>query len=550
MSAKHRMQATQTWPWVPGTRLPRTRGFARRLQRRLLSDLRLRARWEDPLVVPPAARPVLEAAVELVASAEDAFEYWPDPERDSRRTLAGRLAWRLHIRAAEEKARAERRVARARRFGEDAERQALASLRDCFAPPDEAEVERHLALLAHVGLLAPLDGGGLRLGIDCRPKPRTGAGKPKTSALKAATARANGSKNGEKRRAQAMQTEALMALQGGREVVEPAAKALPFGEPPAFAAVAAEGPSAPPNEGPTGGPTETPTEAVGGSSVGPGPRAPGLSSLPLAAAAASKKESINSYACTAAAAAKDSNPLEALQPRAGAQDLTGSQGGPTEGPKDTPTAGSPDDRTVQLLAFKIGTILQVDGRRGRAGSVLVATWLSLGLTGEEMLQVARNRTSGREAKIARGLIPPVGSFDFLDGAMRDEAKRKRLREQGEQAPLVSAALPTAAPQRIPKGLREPAVRSPAEVARAAEKRARRNALGETGRAEVQQGIDAFDKGDQAALQQLIARLHWGRRGYVIAVLVGERPEVGALYQRMQQEAAEHERTRQAAPAKT
>ena len=63
----------------------------RSLQRKLLSNLRLNARWRDPLLVPMDTRYVLQVVCDL-AAGEDGFELRVDPAVDGGRTLVDVVA--------------------------------------------------------------------------------------------------------------------------------------------------------------------------------------------------------------------------------------------------------------------------------------------------------------------------------------------------------------------------------------------------------------------------------------------------------------------------
>ena len=146
------LQAEPGQPQLP----PRNKGHARTLLRRLLANPRLADRYEDPKIVPRAARPVLDAAVELVALAGDGICYRPDPAVDGERSLAERVARRMR------------------------------------AIGDEAGIEHDLGLLARTGFIVLADGGELRLGVTfSRGTRRTSPSPRGTSVRKVGSNRQN-----------------------------------------------------------------------------------------------------------------------------------------------------------------------------------------------------------------------------------------------------------------------------------------------------------------------------------------------------------------------
>ncbi len=187
---------------------------------------------------------------------------------------------------------------------------------------------------------------------------------------------------------------------------------------------------------------------------------------------------------------------------------------------------------ASLLASKIIEMARLDPKSVKDGPEKAAEWLAVGALGPKglhldargILRIAAGRCESVNDRIARGdpKAKRIGTMLYFDKPIYEALN---IDPPGAQAPSAEAALPAAPPQAT--------ARSPAEVARAAEKRARRNALGTQGRADLEEAVDALDKGDQAALQRCIQRLHQ-TRPYVLAALIEERPEVGDLYERMRQ----------------
>ena len=158
---------------------------------------------------------------------------------------------------------------------------------------------------------------------------------------------------------------------------------------------------------------------------------------------------------------------------------------------------------VDLVVLELASVLGISGDRGTRPAELVTEWLSYpGITGARIIAIGRRRREGLEARRLKDqTIAPIGSFDFLDTAIREAAGLPK------RATSAASTANVDGPPPLPPELDRPF-------------------MDDTDRLLLRAALRLADNGDVAALARSIERLHRSHPR-TLAVLLEARPTLAA-----------------------